>query len=134
MEQCEAGILGDAKELVAPLIDKFVYENFDVIMASVCTEDGFVIHHKNSDQCELEGDKMAAIASTLISIAEASVQSIASGKLKVTIVESENANLFVVRTTYRGDTIVLTVAVSHKISIGQSLFITNRISEAIEKI
>lgn len=119
---------------VIQLIDEFVHTNFNVIMTNLCTEDGFAIYHKNSDQCELEGDKMAAISSTLASIAEASVQNIAPGKLKVTIIESEAANLFVIHTIFRDAITVLTVAVSHKLSIGQSLFITNRLSTMITQI
>ncbi len=127
-------VFNGIKKLSIPLINQFVEANFEVIMASVCTEDGFVIHHRNSEKCDLEGDKMAAITSTLISIAEASVQSIASGKLRVTIVESDSANLFVIRTLVHETAIVLGVAVSRKISIGQSLFITNRLSNALESL
>jgi len=133
MQKNETAVLDDAADQVIPLIDEFVHINFNVIMANICTEDGFVIYHKNSDQCQLAGDKMAAIASTLSSIAEASVQSIATGKLKVIIVESETANLFIVHTAFHNTVAVLTVAISHKLSIGQSLFITNRLSAAINR-
>lgn len=126
--------LESIKARVAPLIEEFVDTQFDVILTSLCTEDGFVIHHKNAVRHDVEGDKMAAVASALLSIAEASVQSVSSGQLRVTIIESDNANLFVMRTSFKGTAAVLTVACSRKLSVGRALFLVNRLAAAIQAV
>lgn len=124
----------NSKKMIGPLIDACVADNFDVISVSLCTEDGFTIYHKNSAHVEIESDKVAAIASSLMSMSEASIKSIDGGRLKMTIVESEKANLLLTNAVCMKTPVVLAIAISNKLSMGQSLFITNRLSKALAQL
>jgi len=121
----------DAKAIVQPLIQEFTQQHFEVLIASVCTEDGFVLAHQNGRSADLEDDKIAALSSTLLSLAEAAAKVIKCGELKVNIIEAKKANIVVVKSRYRDLPIVVTVAANASLSIGQVLFIANRLSNRI---
>lgn len=124
----------EARPRIEPLISDFVADQFEVMMASACTEDGFMIAHRNGKALELEEDKVAALSSTLLSLSEAAANTINSGRLRVTLMEAQKANLVVVKTQCRDLTVVLTVAADASLAIGQLLFIANRLAGRISKI
>ncbi len=119
--------------MIHPLIERFVDKHFEMLVTSACTEDGFVIAHRNGKKLTLEEDKVAALSSTLLSLSEAAVRIINSGKLRVTVMESDKSNLVVVKTHCRDLPVVLTVASDAALSIGQVLFLTNRLAGEIRR-
>lgn len=124
----------EARPNIEPLIGQFADEHFEIMMASACTEDGFVIAHHNGRALELEDDKVAALSSTLLSLSEAAAYTIDSGRLRVTLMEAQKANLVVVKAQCRDLTVVLTVAAEASLAIGQLLFLANRLADRIGKI
>jgi predicted regulator of Ras-like GTPase activity (Roadblock/LC7/MglB family) len=113
-------------------IEHFVADHFEAIVAAVCTEDGFVISQANTATCTIEEDKMASIASTLFSMCSAAVQNIKAGNLRYAIVDSDSANLVFCTAVLFGRNVVLTVAMSHSVSLGQTLFLVNRLKKELE--
>lgn len=124
----------EARPHIEPLISDFVDSQFEVMVASACTEDGFVIAHRNGKALQLEEDKVAALSSTLLSLSEAAANTINSGRLRVTLMEAQKANLVVVKTQCRDLIVVLTVAADASLAIGQLLFIANRLADRIVRI
>lgn len=124
----------NAQALIEPLISDFVGNQFEVMVASACTEDGFVIAHLNGKSLSLEEDTIAALSSTLLSLSEAAANTINSGRLRVTLMEAQKANIVVVKTQCRDMNVVLTVAADASLSIGQLLFLANRLAGKIVKI
>lgn len=126
--------LAQAKPIIRPLIEKFVAEHFEVLVTGACTEDGFVIAHCDGRKLKLEEDKVAALSSALLSLSEAAARVINSGKLQITVMEAEKANLVVVKTQCRDLAVVLTVASESTLSIGQVLFLANRLAGEIRSL
>lgn len=126
--------IAQAKPMIHPLIEEFVGGHFEVLVASACTEDGFVISHCDGRKLTLEEDKVAALSSTLLSLSEAAARVINSGRLQVTVMEGDKANLVVVKTQCRDLVIVLTVASESALSIGQVLFLANRLAGEIRRL
>lgn len=120
-----------ARPLIEPLIRSFVSDHMEILVASACTEDGFVIAHCNGRKLNLEDDKIAALSSTLMSMSEAAARVINSGDLRVVILEAKKANLVVIKTHCLDLAIVLTVAAESSISIGQARFLTDRLANRI---
>ena len=116
------------------LVDKFIGENTDVIVTSICTEDGFSIYQGNSNQCDLESDKMAAIVSSLTSISEASIKGIKSGEFNMVLIDSKETNLLIKKTNLTGHEVILSIGISTKISIGKSIFLIERLSRELSKL
>lgn len=127
-----ANVLAEPRKVATPIIEAFVEEHFEVIIASVCTEDGFVISQSSSAGFDAEPDKLASISSTLFSMCDAAVQNIKSGKINLTFVDAESANLVVRRITLLGKPAILTSAVSKSFSLGQALYVVNRLAGDLE--
>lgn len=126
--------IAEAKPIIHPLVESFAAEHFEVLVTGVCTEDGFVIAHRDGRKFTLEEDKVAALSSTLLSLSEAAARVINSGKLQVTLVEADKANLVVVKTQFRELEVVLTVAAESSMSVGQALFLANRLAGEIRRL
>lgn len=109
-------------------VDAFVAGEFDVILTNVCTEDGFVIHQSQNRSEGLEEDKMAAVSSALLSLAEASVNGIKGGSLERAIIESETVTVLVMRIQRPDKGLVVTVVASKKMSVGNAIYLTNRLA------
>lgn len=132
--KAEAMDIQNAQALIDPLISDFVGKQFEVLVASACSEDGFVIAHRNGKALKLEEDTIAALSSTLLSLSEAAANTINSGRLRVTLMEAQKANIVVIKTQCRDLTVVLTVAAEGSLSIGQLLFLANRLAGEIVRI
>ena len=114
-----------------PALETFVEEDFHVLLASASTEDGFVIGHKNAATVDVDDDKVAAISSSLLSLAEASVDGIRKGRFKRTIIESDAAHLLIVRGSLRKTPLVFTVVASEKATLAHTLYLTSRLKEKV---
>jgi len=126
--------IAQAKPIIRPLIEEFVAEHFEALVTGACTEDGFVIAHCDGRKLKLEEDKVAALSSAILSLSEAAARVIDSGNLHVTIMEADNANLVVVKTKCRDLVVVLTVASESSLSVGQLLFLANRLAAEIQRL
>jgi len=68
---------------ISALLEDFSEEHFEILVASACTEDGFVIAHHTRRAFDLEDDTVAALASTLLSMAEAAAKTLQGGEWRV---------------------------------------------------
>ena len=116
------------RALICDKVDQFVESNFDLLFAALCTEDGFVVYHRNSRRISVLEDRLAAISSSLLALAEASMESIGSGKFSRTVVEAENGHMSVVRANIQGQQVVLSVASTRRLSVGKTLYLTERLA------
>lgn len=120
--------------LVRAKVDQFVSSNFDLLFAALCTEDGFVVYHCNSPRVEVLADRLAAISSSLLALAEASMESIGSGKFSRTIVEAEHGHMSVIRARVCGHPAVLSVASTRRLSVGKALYLAERLADDLSSL
>ena len=121
------------RALILPALEAFVEEDFNILLANVSTEDGFVVGHKNSVTIEMDDDKIAAISSSLLSLAEASVCGIRDGSFRRTIVESDSSHLLIVKGYVRKIPLVFTVVANDKATLAHTLYLTSRLTGKLEK-
>lgn len=117
------------KEKMQALFDT----EFDITLLNLCTADGFSIHALSRGN-DIESDKVAAIASTLCSISNASAEQISKGRFNIATVESMNGLLLFLRTQFQDRQSVLCVATNSKMSLGNARFHSQRLVNEIEEI
>lgn len=103
-------------------------------LISVCTSDGFDLFYASRKARQIEGDKIAAISSTLCSISSASAEKISSGKFKIATIESDIGNILFLRTEFAGLDCALCIEGSTNMSLGTLRFISQRLAKEIEEL
>lgn len=119
------------RSIVEPLLESFVKEDFNILLANVSTEDGFVVGQNASPSITIDDDKVAAISSSLLSLAEASVNGIREGIFKRAIVESETAHLLVISGHVREVPIVATVVATEKSMLAHTLYLASKLIKSL---
>ena len=114
---------------VLPPLERFIASDCDLELASVCTEDGFSIGHVNGPAADLDGDRVAALASAVLSLSDASVDALEGGPLRRTVIESATVQWVLLHAMADGRPVVLCVAASQKLSMGQLLFLAGRLAQ-----
>ena len=123
-----------ARDLIQPLLDGFAVEHVHMLFVGACTEDGFVAGHRNGKRGDLEEDKIAAVSSTLLSLSESAVEQAEEGKLKVLVIEGERSSQVLCRTRLDKLPLVVFLAMEQNVSIGQTLYLANRLAESISEM
>ena len=82
----------DKKPLIQ-LINAFFESSLDVQLVPTSTSDGFDLYSVSRMRETLEADKVAAIASILCSISNASAEQISNDIFNIATVESEKGNI-----------------------------------------
>jgi predicted regulator of Ras-like GTPase activity (Roadblock/LC7/MglB family) len=114
------------------LVGSFFNDSLEIQLISVCTSDGFDLHFSSRKKETLEADKIAAIASTLCSISNASAEQISNGRFNIATVESEKGNILFLRTQFLGFECVLCVEGSENMTLGALRFVSQRLAEKIQ--
>lgn len=123
-----------ARDLIQPILDAFATEHVHMLFVGACTEDGFVAGHRNGKRGDLEEDKIAAVSSTLLSLSESAVEQAEEGRLKVLVIEGERSSQVLCRTALDDLPLVVFLAMERNISIGQTLYLANRLAETISEL
>lgn len=122
------------KAALEALVTSFFNKTGAIKLISVCTSDGFDLFYASRKARKIEGDKIAAVSSTLCSISSASADKISSGKFKIATIESDIGNILFLRTKVGDIDCALCVEGSINISLGTLRFISQRLAKEIEEL
>ncbi len=123
-----------AKAILFEKMQGFFDDELNIVLVNLCTSDGFSIHSLSRSNDGVEADKVAAIASTLCSISNASAEQISKGMFNIATVESANGAILFLRTQFLEVQSVLCVATSAKMSLGEARFHCQRLASEVKAI
>lgn len=116
------------------LIDARFHENYEIDLISLSSTDGFDIHCIKSPDSTIEIDKLAAIASSVYALSNASVKQISDSDLNVITVETKNGNLLFLKSTFNQKATVLSVSSKSDMPLGETRYIATRLASDIDAI
>jgi len=116
------------------LIDERFNENNEIDLIALSSTDGFDIHCKKSPDNTVEIDKLAAIASSVYALSNASAKQISDSDLNVITVETKNGNLLFLKSTYNNKATVLSVSSKSQMPLGETRYIATRLASEIGTI
>ncbi|SJN16085.1 hypothetical protein CZ794_00745 [Psychrobacter sp. JB385] len=108
--------------------------NREIILASLCTTDGFPISCFSISDLSNQADKFAAMSSTLSALSDSSATQMKQGKCDITIVEATSGNILFVKTDYIGKPCVLTVVAQNRMTLAEARYKTKKLMGEISAI
>lgn len=96
---------------------------FEIKLVSLCSVDGFSISCKYKNIEDVEHDTIAAISSSLFSLAKASSKQILQGQLASTLVETDTGNLILKHVVINKESYVISLMSSKKMLLGEANFV-----------
>jgi|GEM_PF-2355490 len=119
------------KDELVKLIDNVFVKKSDLKNINLSTSDGFCIYSLSRNTIEIEDDKLAAIASTLCALSEATSDQLIGSSLATIIIETEAGHALFMSTQYLSHPAILSICVSTKTMLAEARFLTKRLSEQI---
>ncbi len=113
---------------------KKLIEFNDIKAVSLSTVDGFTIHAKVQGKYPIEDDKLSAVVSSLSSLSDAASQQIINAQLVNTVIETQNGDILIVKTRYKGKKMVLCIITGAKQNLGKARYYAIKLAEAIVNI
>ena len=116
------------------LFEKVEYKFSDLHMLALTTADGFPICTRMSQQLQkVEEDKVAAISSSLLALSHSAARQVTASRLISTNIETSEANMFLVKTSYQNQKAVLCTVTGLKQNLGHARYFTHQLAKVIEK-
>lgn len=105
----------------------------DLRILSLTTADGLTIHCEVRQGEEVESEKIAAVASSLISLSNAAARQMIGKPLESTTIETTGGNIFLCNTTFEEKKCVLCIVTGQKENIGHVRYFTQQIAQLISR-
>ncbi|WP_086929528.1 roadblock/LC7 domain-containing protein [Agarilytica rhodophyticola] len=115
-------------------IKKLAASHSEIQLISLCTVDGFSIKTFAAKTLDIESDKVAAIASSLCSLSNASAKKIIKQEFQMTTVETAGGHILFISTRYLHLSCVLAIAVKADMMLATARFAIKRLSDDISAI
>lgn len=106
----------------------------EIFLASVCTVDGFNIRSVTSSARTTEVDKLAAMASTIVSLSAASAQQLMALPSTFTTIETEGGNILFLTAMLLGKECVLTIAANDTMQLATARYEAMRLAKSIAEL
>ena len=106
----------------------------EIFLASVCTVDGFNIRSVTSSARTTEVDKLAAMASTIVSLSAASSQQLMALPSTFTTIETEGGNILFLTAMLLGKECVLTIAANDTMQLATARYEAMRLAKSIAEL
>ena len=101
---------------------------------TLSTEDGFTIACQHADDFAVEEEKMSAVTTSLAALSNSVSMQMINSELIRTVIETNQGDLFIYRTTYLDKHTVLSLITARKSNHAKSRFISNDLVNKIEKL
>lgn len=120
---------------VRRLFEAQLDSKFDMILANVSTVDGFLIAQCQRDNGDdIEGDKVAAISSSLCSLANSASLTLLAQQQGTINIESESGKILFLNVKCGTFKAVMTVATNANMSLAEARFLAKRLKDGIEAL
>lgn len=116
------------------LVDGAFKNNFGISFIGLATLDGFDLCASPGIEETIDRDKLAAIASSVYALSEASARQIMGDDLEITTMEFSSGHFLFLKTLYQNKPCVLSVFASRKLSLGEARYTAKKLSDAIKEI
>ncbi|WP_395375665.1 roadblock/LC7 domain-containing protein [Marinicella sp. W31] len=104
----------------------------DLHMLALTTADGFPICTRMSVQLQaVEEEKVAAISSSLLALSHSAARQVTASNLISTNIETSQANMFLVKTSYQNQKAVLCTVTGLKQNFGHARYFTHQLAKVI---
>ena len=106
----------------------------NIRLVGLCTEDGFDIKSLADKSFELDSDKLAAMASSISALSNSSAQQLKRDGFTITIIETEDGNILLMKTRYLDQPCVISMATARESSLAQGRFELKRFAAKVAAI
>ena len=124
----------DIKQSLLDAVDSVFEDGVGVDLVGLCTSDGFDVISLINDKLDVEGDKLAAVASSLYSLSHSCASQLMGKGLMMTTVETNDGNALFLKVDYLGSPCILSIASSASVSLATLRFIAKRLATTISEI
>ncbi len=114
------------------LFDKKINASDGVSLIDLSTTDGFNIYSVQAQKKHIELDKLAAVASSIYALSNASTQQLTGEDLEITTVESKENSMLFLKTYYQEKPCVLSLLVQKKMPLGEARYIAKFLDKSIK--
>ncbi|GGZ96236.1 hypothetical protein GCM10008090_00570 [Arenicella chitinivorans] len=134
MSNLDTGFSDELKSRLEHMLKSLCIARKEIFLASVCTVDGFNIRSVTSSARTTEVDKLAAMASTIVSLSAASAQQLLALPSTFTTIETEGGNILFLLTKLLDKECVLTLAVNNQMQLANARYEAMRLANAISEL
>ncbi len=122
------------KEKLEQILKAVCINRREIFLTSLCTVDGFNIKSVTSSSHTTEVDKLAAMASTICSLSDASANQIMQLPSNFTTIETEGGNILFLTTKLLNKDCVLTLAARSSMQLANARFEALRLAKSIAEL
>lgn len=115
--------MNDLTQEIDTYFEAILNKYFEIKLISLCSVDGFSVSCKYKGIEDIESDTIAAISSSLFSLAKASSKQILQGELSGTLVETNTGNLIFKHVVIKKEHYVISMMSSKKMLLGEANFV-----------
>ncbi len=120
------------KEYISELFKEEFKNKADLMLINISTTDGFLLHQVNRSGQGVEGDKVAAISSSLCSMSNSAAKELFNDTGGVINVESESGKIVFQYVNIMGKQAIITLSCKLNVSLAEARFVVKRLKEKIE--
>lgn len=120
------------KDFISNLFKEEFKNKSDLVLINISTVDGFMLHQVNRNGQGSEGDKIAAISSSLCSMANSAVKEFFSDTAGRVNIESESGKVVFQHVSVAGKQAIITLCCKASVSLAEARFVVKRLKETIE--
>jgi len=115
------------------LFKRTEYQFSDLKMIALTTADGFPICTRLSIHLDgIEEEKVAALSSSLLALSHSAARQITNSNLISTNIETSEANMFLVKTSYQRQKAVLCTVSGLKQNLGHARYFTHQLAKRLQ--
>lgn len=120
------------KEAVRELFVEEFKNKPDLVLINLSTLDGFLLHQVNRTGQGVEGDKVAAISSSLCSMSTSAAREFFSDSSGIVNIETETGKIVFQHVDLKDKAAVITLCCKSKLSLAEARFVAKRLKDGIE--
>lgn len=123
-----------AKSKIKKIFSLQIEDKPHILLMNISTADGFVIEQVNKGQNDIEGDKVAAISSSLCALGGTSAKELIGCTMDTVNVETSMGQILFLSLEIKSTKAVLTQVSEKKLSLAEARFVAKRVKSLIEEL